>query len=157
MWLPGPENQSKLPLRPAHMTHRVRQWWQEVGTRNTDWVRNSSCFPEAACSSKGHWFTVVNRFYFFFAYEKLTLKFKPSKKTPCKVTLDHRRNLMTNKHAHCNIDFQESKFHTMDSKINFSTVLHYSNNAPLLGTNMKRSHMLWNIKKIFEQPQKTKP
>lgn len=58
-------------------------------------------------------------------------------KIKCKVTLDHRKNLMTNTHAHCDIYFQETKFHTMDSKIIFSVVLHYGSNVCLCGTNMK--------------------
>lgn len=82
----------------------------------------------------------------FLAYEKMTLRFKPCKKT-LQSKLRSQRNLMTNMHAHCEIYFQESKFHTVDSKIIFSTVLHYSSNIPLLETNMKHSHVLWNIKK----------
>lgn len=65
---------------------------------------------------------------------------------------------MTNTHAHCDIYFQETKFHTTDSKIIFSVVLHYGSNVCLCGTNMKLALRCFEtLKKPLNSPRKQNP
>lgn len=73
-----------------------------MSTKHTHQTSNCSHFPEATCSSKGHLSSVTNRTYLFFASERLTLRFKPPK-IKYRATLDHRKNLMVNTLAHCDM------------------------------------------------------
>lgn len=153
--LPGLGNESKLPLRPAPPGHTGRgsdeeKWAQGIPT---GWAIPliSQKPPEVAKATGLLWQIGPTSFLQMKGWDSNHAKIK------CKVTLHHRRNLMTNMHAHCDTYFQESKFHTMDSKIIFSTALHYGSNVPLLETNMKCSHMLWNIKKSLNSHRKQNP
>lgn len=58
-------------------------------------------------------------------------------------------------HAHHDIYFQETKFHTMDSKIIFSIVLRYGNNFCLCGENLKLAlRRFETLKKSLNSPRK---
>lgn len=86
-WVMNPSFLSDLHLQDT--------WGEAVMKRNElkayPLVSNSSRFPEATWSSKGHWSTLANRAYFFFANERMRFK-------PCKNKM--QSNLTSQKESH---------------------------------------------------------